>query len=189
MDLTRSFVALPLPERIRDGLAAVALEIPSGRIVCAESFHITLAFLGDQDDEALEELNEALAGLRQPHFEIRLKGLGSFGGSRLRALWAEVVAPPELRELQRAIVRAARRAGITLKHRRFVPHVTLARFRNSWVEDAAFARFVERHAGFSLPVFEARAFALYASHLSPAGAVYEELARYPLGFDQAVGSG
>ena len=189
MGVTRAFVALPLPDRVRDGLATIAGEIPSGHPVDAEAMHLTLAFLGDQDEAALEELHDELSATHRPGFALRITGLGVFGGAQPRALWAGIAPEPGLNDLQKAVTRAARTAGIVLKHRRFVPHVTLVRFRKTWVEDAAFSRFVAGHAGFALPAFEVRAFALYASHLRADGALYEELARYPLGFDRGLGPG
>lgn len=177
----RTFVALPLPERIRDGLAKIQEGIPAGRVVCADSLHLTLVFLGEQSDDTLQDLNDALASIRAPQFDLTVHGLGSFGGARgLRTLWAGVHPEPRLGELQAQVARAARKAGITLEHRRFTPHITLARFKDGFVEDPSFTRFVAAEAGFTLPTFPVRQFTLYASTLGRGGPTYEDLAHYPL---------
>lgn len=176
----RTFIALPLPDQIRDGLAKIQEGIPAGRLVDAENLHVTLVFLGDQPEGALEELHDSLEVLRAPSFDLTIHGLGTFGGARTRTLWAGIKPEPRLQDLQKSVSRAVRRAGIALEHRRFVPHVTLARFKDSYEEDAPFARFVAAEAGLTLPSFLVRHIALYASHLGKGGAHYEELAQYPL---------
>lgn len=178
--MTRAFVAIPLPESLRAGLAAVQEHVPAGRAVDEETLHLTLLFLGEQDDAALEEVHDALGAVRAAGFELRLSGLGTFGGGRPRTLWIGAEPAPGLSSLQKAVAGAARKAGLDLRARRFVPHVTLARFREGYVENEAFGRFVAAHAGVSFPAFPVMSFGLYASILTRSGPVYEELAAYPL---------
>ena len=54
--MTRSFVALTLPDPTLDLIERFQDEIPMGRLMLRETLHLTLAFLGDQPDEMLEEL-------------------------------------------------------------------------------------------------------------------------------------
>ena len=178
--MTRVFVALSLPEATRASLAAIQAQLNAGRIVDEENLHLTLLFLGDQDDEALGDLHDALTAIASPGLVLRIPGLGSFGGARPRALWAGIAPDPALSALHRAMKGAARRAGLAVEARKFKPHVTIARFGHGFAEDEEFQRFVAAHAGLSLPPFEIRQFSLFASTLRPDGPVYEELAAYPL---------
>jgi len=91
------------------------------------TWHLTLAFLGQVQDEALPELEARLAqaAAGQPGFDLRLGGGGHFGD---RALWAGVGggAGP-LRLLAESVADAARRTGIDVEDRPFHGHLTLAR--------------------------------------------------------------
>ena len=179
MGLTRAFVAIGLPGPARQALAQVAEAVPGGRAVDADNLHLTLAFLDALDDGALEEVHDVLEDCRSPGFSLRIEGLGLFGASRPRSLWAGVTSEPGLTHLQAKVAAAVRGAGIDLPHRNFVPHVTLARFGGD-AETPALQRFIAAHAGLALDPVEVRAFGLYASHLGRRGAEYEALAAYPL---------
>ncbi|MEV5506351.1 RNA 2',3'-cyclic phosphodiesterase [Streptomyces orinoci] len=92
------------------------------------TWHFTLAFLGEVDEELLPELAERLARAahRHPPHPIRLAGGGRFGD---RTLWAGAEGELEtLRGLARSAGAAARRAGVAVDESRpFHAHLTLAR--------------------------------------------------------------
>ena len=151
-----------------------------GRLVAAENLHLTLAFLGDVSDEGLEELHDALSGIRAQPVDLRFRGLGTFGDDRPRAVWAAVDADPALLDLQKQVERSARKAGLSPEARRFVPHVPLARLKGHREDAVPLARFLGERGAASPPPVRAVAFSLMSSRLRPGGSVYEELARYPM---------
>ena len=77
-----------------------------------ENLHLTLRFAGDIDNAHAREFADRLAGISVDAFEMRLVGLGAFGGNEPRSIWAGVEAGPELEALARANERAARAAGL-----------------------------------------------------------------------------
>lgn len=178
--MTRSFVAIEMPEPVAEALAHRVSGLRLGRPVPPEAMHLTLAFLGEVSDDGLEELHDALSAIRAPAPDIVFDAFGHFGDPRPRALHAAVRATPALVALQAAVLRAARRAGLAPERRRFVPHVTLARFRGREEDAAPLARFIGTLPRLDLPGFRALDFALIASELHPDGARYEVLAQYPL---------
>ncbi|MEU5403824.1 RNA 2',3'-cyclic phosphodiesterase [Streptomyces sp. NPDC005963] len=93
-------------------------------------WHFTLAFMGEVDDETLPDLRARLAraARRSSPFPLRIHGAGHFGD---RALWAGAAGGlDELRLLAERADAAARRAGIAMDHhRRYTPHLTIARSR------------------------------------------------------------
>ncbi|MFD9790239.1 RNA 2',3'-cyclic phosphodiesterase [Streptomyces sp. NPDC059070] len=95
-----------------------------------DNWHLTLAFLGEVDDAVRPDLHERLAraARRTPPFELRLHGGGRFGD---HVLWAGVAGGLDpLRLLAERVDAAARRAGVAMEeHRRYHPHLTLARSR------------------------------------------------------------
>ncbi len=180
MGLTRAFVALWPPEAMAEALVAAQRGLPFGRLVPEENLHVTLAFLGDLSEAELEAAHEALAGIAGPAPQVSVEGIGTFGGARPRALWAAVPREAGLIALQSGVTRRLRAAGVAPEARKFVPHITLARFRHGTVEDANLQRFIADRAGLRLAPAAVPAFSLVASTLGPGGAVYEDLVQYPL---------
>ena len=180
MGVTRAFAAIGLPEDARGALLRLTDRLRGGRRVDEENLHLTLVFLGELAEPELEEVHDAFGAVRCPGFSLRVTGLDCFGGARPRALWAGVEGEPALDHLQGKLAQAARAAGVEVPGRRFVPHVTLAQFKESAGPPAGLAEVLTAHAGVRLAPFPVRGFGLYASHLTSDGAVYEELAAYPL---------
>ncbi len=178
--MIRAFLALPLPAEMAGRLHMLAQMLPLPRRVPPENMHLTLLFLGEVPEPLLEEAHHGFAAIRAAPFAIDLAGLGLFGGDRPRSVHAAVRPEPRLDRLQARIETAARRAGLAPEARRFVPHVTLARFRP---HEADLPRLAAALAGAGEPRFGPLAverFVLYRSHLGRTAAHYEELATYPL---------
>ncbi|MEU3375193.1 RNA 2',3'-cyclic phosphodiesterase [Streptomyces sp. NPDC006660] len=132
----RLFAAVLPPPEALDELGRAARELgtlPGAdalRWTEREAWHLTLAFLGEVDEPVLAELHARLAraARRTDPFTLRLHGGGRFDG---RALWTSVAGGLDaLRLLADRADAAARRSGIPMeRHRRHVPHLTLARSR------------------------------------------------------------
>lgn len=178
--MIRAFAALDIPPDQRTDLMIVQQGLPVPRLVAPENLHLTLVFLGEVEDAALEEVHLAWAALRLPGFEVTLKGLGMFGGGKPRAVYAGVAPCPALDRLQAKLDQAARGAGVAVERRRFVPHVTLARINRPLADPERLERHLALRAGFAAPPFAVDHFALFSSNLGAEGARYDELARYPL---------
>lgn len=168
--LIRCFVAIPVSSEIAQLCADVARAAHSGRSLPAENLHLTLAFLGDQTQDALIELNDHLEALECPAFSIRLSGLGSFGNSLHMAVEPE----PELLHLHESVQRCIRQAGLTLQRRRFRPHITMVRAIGSSL-NRDFLQSTVPQATMVVTQFD-----LNSSTLRPDGARYETLSTYPL---------
>ncbi|MFE9405892.1 RNA 2',3'-cyclic phosphodiesterase [Streptomyces sp. NPDC006530] len=148
-----------------------------------EGWHLTLAFLGEVDEALLDELRERLrrAAHRTDPFTLRLHGGGRFDG---RALWAGVAGGlDELRLLAEHADAAARRSGVPMdQHRRYVPHLTLARSRTP----KDLRPYVTELAAFEGGPWQVAELALIRSSLPRHGIPgerprYDAVARWPLG--------
>lgn len=181
--MTRAFVGIGVPDEVSAVLETAQTGLRQGNLVPFENFHVTLAFLGEQPDLVLAEVHDALSALDLPAQDLAIRGLGTFGDRRPRALFAEVVPTPGLTALRRKVRQTARAFGVDLGHERFHPHVTLARFGSGLSEEqvpelqAHIARRMGRVAG----AWRAEAFHLFESRLLAHGPVYDVLAEYPLG--------
>ncbi|KPQ07751.1 MAG: 2'-5' RNA ligase LigT [Rhodobacteraceae bacterium HLUCCA12] len=178
--MIRAFVAIPLPESVRSRLSVTQFLLPIARPVAPENFHLTLAFLGDQYEDRLEDLHHALERLRAPPFALEIGALGVFRGDRPRSVHATVRPEPALNHLQARIARAIDETGLRRDTRRFTPHVTLGRFGPEEGNAPALAKAMGEIGALSIPPFEVTEFALMRSLLRPDGAVHDALARYAL---------
>ncbi len=178
----RCFLALAVPDALVPPLLAAQETLPVGRAIPEENLHLTLAFLDEQPDYALAELDAALSGVALRGCALALRGVQSFGGRRVKLLAAGVAPAPELLALRGQALSAVRAAGIVLSRERFRPHITLVRF-GSGLHPGARDRFdagVARIAGLTSAPEPARELRLVGSQLTPGGAIYETLAAWPL---------
>jgi 2'-5' RNA ligase len=176
----RLFVGLDLPEDLRLTLCALRAGINGARWVAPENYHITLRFIGEADRHQAADLDDALADIDVPAFDLSFDGVGSFASrGRLRAIWAGLASSPELCHLHDKVERAVVRAGLKEEQRKFKPHVTLARLKGT--PEFAASQFLEDHAGFTTRTFPVERFILFESTLGGEGAHYTPVCKYPLG--------
>jgi 2'-5' RNA ligase len=177
--MLRLFVAIDLPEGIRDRLALICGGVPGARWLAPETMHVTLRFIGEVQETALVDIEAALAGVRAPGFELMLDGIGNFGnGNRPRVIWAGVARNEALDRLHTKIAAALVRAGLPPEGRKFTPHVTLARVKAA--KAGRVGAFVAAHNPFQAGPFRVAGFTLYSSFLSHSGAIHTPEAVYPL---------
>ena len=180
----RLFVALTLPEELRERLAMLESGLPGARWVPEDNFHLTLRFIGEVDGAEARDIDACLSEIDVPAFEACLVGLDTFGdGRNLRALWVGVEQPvPELLRLQAKVEKAVQRAGLAPEPRRFTPHVTLARFKRNGPRIAPdkMQAFLTQHGRFRAGPLRFEHFTLYSSVLTGDGSIYTPEADYPL---------
>jgi 2'-5' RNA ligase len=197
----RLFLAVPLPEPVRETVAAeideLAREDWPVRWVNPDGAHLTLHFLGEVEPERAELLRLGLPAVvaRHPAFELRTSRLGVFPNLRRpRVIWLGLYGPAHrLESLQRDLGAALAELDFPVGDEPFQPHITLGRVRNSGtpamplraLPDAIRRRiFDDARNDFiappsrPLPVREVH---LVRSHLGREGARYETIARFPLG--------
>ena len=191
----RLFIALDIDEAIRrkigqfmDGVRGFAPEV---RWVHAESFHITLKFIGEQTPEQMEAIKRALAAVQGNPTMVSFRGYGFFPSTKsARVFWVGMEADQHLGALAKAADAAVAALGVPPEEREYTPHLTLARSGSGRPQrmrgdapNRAFARLQEKLAPMPPPDFgtmTAREFFLYQSKLSPKGAEYTKLGGFRL---------
>jgi len=128
----RLFVALEIPEAVRENLAAIRENFSSIgsklRWVPPENLHVTLKFIGSVPAEKLEAIIEALRRARvDKSVKLNFSGMG---GSAAGVYWAAIEPCPALEKLAADIDRCLEPIGIAKEDRAFHPHVTVARFKD-----------------------------------------------------------
>jgi len=176
--MVRLFAGLTLPDSHRQQLALMQHGIKDARWVEPRNLHLTLRFIGEVDESVAEDVVAALDAVRAEPFALSLKDIGTFGRPP-HSVWAGAEDSPSgaLAHLQSTVESVVVRAGLVAEGRKFIPHVTLARFKKNTSQERL-GVFVAAHAGLALPPFEVHGFTLFQSHLSHLGAQYEPYAEY-----------
>ena len=193
----RLFVALDIDDAICERLARFVDGVrgfaPDARWVSAESLHVTLKFIGEKPENVVEDVKQALETVQAGSIEISFRGYGFFPSAKApRVFWVAIAAPPSLAALASSINESMSPLGIPKEEHAYSPHLTLARGaggsgsphrRKGDKPNHSFHRLQEKLAALPAPEFgtmTARGFFLYRSQLSPKGAKYTKLARFPL---------
>jgi 2'-5' RNA ligase len=175
--MLRLFVALQLPAAVRERLMGLMGGVSGARWQSDQQLHLTLRFIGEVDETRAEDIDSALRAVQFAPFQVALAGVGLFGDTRKpRALWAGVGPEAPLAHLAQKIETAMVRIGLPAEPRKFLPHVTLARFGG---KAARIERFLAAHDRLWSPAWTVERFTLFRSHLAHSGAIYEPLASYP----------
>ncbi len=185
----RAFIAVELPDDIKERIASLAGELDIAGIpvkpVRRENLHITLKFLGQSPPEELEKAKAACSACAEgaKPFPLALRGVGAFpSAERPSVLWAgahdETGSLASLaKELQWRLLETGREK----EQRIFHPHATAARIKKSIksAERKIIRQWLEENRDADFGLIEVRRLSLLASRLSSEGPSYSLLA----GFD------
>jgi 2'-5' RNA ligase len=198
----RLFLALDIDDAVRErlslfiaGVSGFALDARWAR---PESLHVTLKFIGEQPEAAVEKINQALATISSSTSEIHFRGYGFFPTAKSpRVFWIGLQAVPPLAALAAAIDHNLASLGIPKERQPFSPHLTLARGSGASrsprsrspgksevdAPHGIFQRLQEKLAALPTPEFGTltpNQFFLYQSQLSPKGSKYTKLSAFDL---------
>jgi RNA 2',3'-cyclic 3'-phosphodiesterase len=193
----RLFLALDIPAAIRERIArfieGVTGFAPHARWMKRESLHITLKFIGEQPEAAVDRIKQSLSQINAETTEIHFRNYGFFPTAKSpRVFWIGVEAGPQLAALAATIEETLSSLGIPKEPRPFSPHLTLARAAGASgsprrtktdAPNRIFHHLQEKLAARPAPEFGTmtpREFFLYQSQLSPKGSKYTKLAAFDL---------
>jgi 2'-5' RNA ligase len=196
--MTRTFIALEMNVALQQFLAEIIHQLsqalPEVRWVDPHGIHLTLVFLGELDDEHLEEAFHAVeeAAQKATPFEYRIKGLGTFGSQQQpRVIWIGVEDLPSgkiqgspLHYAHRLLSKALELRGFEFEKRPFSPHLTLARIKQPLSLEAQQRLQRLLHSGLaatSSAIYPVQSLCVMKSELARSGAKYSCLNAFPLG--------
>ncbi len=188
----RSFLALEPAENVRRRLAELRRHLDTTddkiRWVSAENIHLTLHFLGEVEETALEALRVPLAAIaaETEPFSFAVRSVLTVPPrGPLRMIWAGVEEPTgALARLQEMTGQLLASQGFPPEERDYRPHLTLARITFARDPDRI-RRGAEKFLPHGFGATSAREIILFRSDLSPQGPVYTPLARFPFGCQTA----
>ncbi len=183
----RLFIAVNLPAAVRDAIYADAEPMRAAataiRWVSPAALHVTLKFLGEQDESLVMPLRGALESVVPTHAPISAKTIdvGAFPNFRRpRVVWVGMTGERALQSLAGDIDRALTPLGIPREARAFQAHLTLGRVKGELgpAEAATLAAAAKSCRGSR--ELTVQTVDLMRSELGPGGSRYSVLAAVPL---------
>ena len=178
----RAFIAIDLPENIKEELAKIQRQLPEAKMKLVEkqNLHLTLRFLGEISDTQINKIKEKLREIKMKKFCSSLTSIGVFPSEKfVRIIWIGLKAEKgeEIFQLREKIEKAVEEAGMK-KDERFESHLTLARVK--FIKDKK--GFIEKINQIKVKPLEffVTNFALKKSTLTKAGPIYEDILKFEL---------
>ena len=130
--MKRIFLGIPIPFILAQQIIAINGGIRGAHWTNRNKLHLTLRFIGNVDESTFEDIRMTLELLDVNAFYIKLMGVQHFGNTKkVRTLWVGVRRSRLLFDLHNAIESLFFNIGIESEQRKYIPHVTIARLRNS----------------------------------------------------------
>ncbi len=171
----RCFISIDIPKEIKKEIAKIQDSLPEfeGKMTEIENLHLTLKFLGEIDEEKVEEVKKRLKEINVKSFKTEINSIGVFSERFIRIIWLHLT---NCNELQKEIDNALK--DLFELEARFMSHLTIARVKN--IKDKKkFLQELEKIKILGIR-FVVGGFKLKKSELKPEGPVYSVLEEYKL---------
>ena len=130
-DSMRAFIALELPESFTNQTAQLAHALQSrvqGRFMKRDTYHVTLAFLGEIGEPEVASAMSALDAISSlPAVPLNTEGLGTFKARKEQTLYLALSRTSQAMHLSKALREELASRNVSFDAKKFLPHVTLAR--------------------------------------------------------------
>jgi len=180
LKLTRAFIAIDFSEidevlreiiRVQEEVSKVKFK---GKLTEPENLHLTLKFLGEIDEDKLEEVKKRLREIKFKEMELKLGSIGTFSiRGNPRIVWIKVEGEG-IWELQKQIDDKLK--DLFKPEERFMGHLTVARVKYVG-EKKEFNERIKK-IGVKEIKFKLGEFKLKKSELKPLGPVYTDIEKY-----------
>ena len=179
----RIFIALEISEKVVMFLKTLQRDMVSEKFKVSwprpETLHLTLRFLGDISPGVIGDVEQAMSSAARDvePFALHLGGVGVFPSVKgARVAWAGVRgATDALARLRNALEQELSARGYPGERGRFVPHVTLARFKG-FVDPRTVTAMVQKYRDHRSDTFVCQEMGLFKSDLLSSGARHTCLA-------------
>lgn len=184
--MKRVFIAIKIAadRNFRKLISDIRKELATENIkwVDPENIHITLAFLGDTDEDTLHKVDQMLGSRCKTFsmFELSMEGFGIFRSLQdPRIIWAGIYHSEKLNSMHLSISQGLKELGVKIEDRPFSPHLTIGRIKH--VSDMQNLKvLLLKYRSTEIQKMKVREFILYESRLRQEGPDYIPLAKYEL---------
>jgi 2'-5' RNA ligase len=185
----RSFLALDPPPELLENISGIQGRLK--RILHGDirwtnpaGIHLTLKFFGDISGSEIAAISRTVAAVtdQTAPFDLEARDLGVLPSEkRARIIWLGMTGNvAALMRLQKETDEALTACGFGKEERSFKPHLTLGRIKSS-LGAGDLDVLKEHRDDYVAGSFTANGLSLFKSDLTPRGAVYTEMARFPFG--------
>ncbi len=125
----RLFIGIDLSQSMKSYLFTVSKSIErhtQGRVTALNNYHLTLAFLGELDDQMVDELKSLMNQIQYNAFEMTLSDMDYFQKGERFIYYMGIHPNPSLKTLYQKVLDVIAPLGIN-SHGKFFPHITLIR--------------------------------------------------------------
>ena len=182
----RAFIAIELPEEVKNGLGDLECGLKTSNSASAKwvdpyNIHLTLKFLGDTRLDLIPTITAGLDSIckNTPPFSLAITELGAFPDiRRVQVVWVGLTGDlSDLNRIQKKVEAAISPLGYPTEKRPFVPHLTLARVRDSAsLQDKQNLGDLLARTAMNVPLkMTVYSVSLIQSRLTPAGAIHTKL--------------
>lgn len=183
----RLFISVDLPDALTKAISDVQDRLRDAdglRLVDPAQAHITLKFLGDVDEDRVDDVEDAVETAIDDAavgpFKTRLSGLGAFPSmDYISVVWVGVdEGADEMTHLQEIIERETTAIGFDPEDHEFTPHVTVGRLNDARGKELV--QRVVREDPTTIGRFRVEQVRLKKSTLTSDGPEYSTVARFGL---------
>jgi len=147
------------------------------KLVEPENIHITLKFLGDTDEEKIDEIEKiikkSVEGIKP--FNIQLKSTGVFPNEKyIKIVWLGIQNSEKIAKIASKIDKGLSEIGFSREKREFSPHLTIARVKSAKNKDKIL-KIIENDKEFEFADIIVESIKLKKSDLTQKGPIYNTL--------------
>jgi len=188
----RLFVALSIPRDVRENLALLIRELrgvdPNPKWINPDNLHVTLKFIGEVAPEKVMGIGDALAAVHAQQQVIEFRDVGFFPDARRPSVaWVGIQPPQMLSSLAAEVNRVLAPLGIRREEKPFVPHLTIARFKETRLSPALRGE-IEKQKSRKFGTLSTGEFHLVESKRKSTGAEYTTLRSFRFAPEESKGS-
>ena len=168
----RLFVAIDFNE-LKNYFTELQKQLPqNAKLSLVKSFHLTLKFLGDVQQNNVDEIVDNLKKIKFQPFGVNLDSIGIFPTENyIRVVWVGLKPEDKVMDLQKQIDESLKK--LFKNEKDFKAHITLARVRYP-SDKKSFVDGIKKIKVESKEI-KIKDFRLVKSTLTPQGPVYEDL--------------
>lgn len=175
--MIRTFIAVDFPQDFVEKIVHIQSKLKdfNVKLVDPKLVHITLKFLGDVNENKIQQITEALDHINIPSFDARIGNVGVFPKPQyVKVVW--LGAEGNFEQLHDDVESALKPFRFKKDRRGYTAHATLARVKHIPKEDKdAFLNVLDELKDVEVGTFHVDAIKLKKSTLTPEGPIYETL--------------
>ncbi len=167
----RLFISCEVSQDIADYVHEFAKQLPEAKLTIPHNIDLTIKFLGDVQDNKLDEIQQRLSEVKFRPFRAMLNSIGVFTEDFIRVVWVGLTPSEKFDELHVLADDALK--GLFVREKRFQAHLTIARVK--YIKDKEKFLDALKKMKVEPKTFDVNKLVLFKSRLSPKGATHEPM--------------